>query len=447
MYETLFNLSQRPFGCVPQVDQYYPAASIEAARTTLARCLQRAEGVGLLVGPAGTGKTLLCQLLAEQFKGEFQVALLGSGRIATRRALLQAILYELGQPYRGMDEGDLRLSLAEHLTLDDRCPRGAVLLVDEAHALPLRLLDEIRVLTNLAHEGQPRVRLLVAGNRMLEEHLASPKLESFNQRVVARCYLEALNRTETQEYIYSRIAAVGGQGPQIFPAEACQSVYKATDGVPRLVNQVCDHALLLAYAAGQRTLEPARVEEAWADLQQLPTPWNEQPQPSDNIIEFGGLEDDASETASSDADQPAAETESPPSESSLHLAPEPADTNEDTSETEAADLEASEQLRQIQEMLADVRARVLSRRLDRARGRTGVRRRGASVPRGVCARGSHQGPLRDGDGSDRLGRRARRRLSLAGSAAYVLSGRDGRRGNRSMVRRGNARCRQASRRN
>ena len=126
MYETFFNLNQRPFGCVPRVDQYYPAASIEAARATLARCLERAEGVGLLVGPAGTGKTLLCQLLAEQFKGEFQVALLGSGRIATRRALLQAILYELGQPYRGMDEGELRLSLAEHLTLErPKCPRGA----------------------------------------------------------------------------------------------------------------------------------------------------------------------------------------------------------------------------------------------------------------------------------------------------------------------------------
>ena len=249
------------------------------------------------MGPAGTGKTLLCQLLAEQLKGAFQVALLGSGRIGTRRALLQAILYELGQPYRGMDEGELRLALAEYLTLDDECPQGMVLLVDEAHALPLRLLDEIRVLTNLAHEGQPRVRLVLAGNRMLEEHLASPKLDSFNQRVVARCYLESLNRDGDARLHPCPDCRGGRRGPQIFPGRSLPSVYKATDGVPRLINQVCDHALLLAYAAGQRQLEPARVEEAWADLQQLPTPWNEQPQPSGDMIEFGGLDDEPAEAA------------------------------------------------------------------------------------------------------------------------------------------------------
>ena len=101
---------------MPRVDHYFPAAGIEAARTTLARCVERAEGVGLLVGPTGTGKTLLCQILAEQFRGAFHVALLSSGRLTTRRGLLQAILYELGQPYRGMDEGELRLSLVEYLT-------------------------------------------------------------------------------------------------------------------------------------------------------------------------------------------------------------------------------------------------------------------------------------------------------------------------------------------
>ena len=79
MYETFFNLNRRPFGCVPRAEQYFPAAGIEAARATLTRCIERAEGVGLLVGPAGTGKTLLCQLLAEQFTGPV------SGRPAQRR--------------------------------------------------------------------------------------------------------------------------------------------------------------------------------------------------------------------------------------------------------------------------------------------------------------------------------------------------------------------------
>ena len=187
---------------------------------------------------------------------------------------------------------------------------------------------------------------------MLEEHLASPKLESFTQRVVARCYLEALNRAETQDYIMPQIAAAGGEGPQIFPAEACQSVYKATDGVPRLINQVCDHALLLAYAAGQRQLDAARIEEAWADLQQLPTPLERtDASPDRNIIEFGGLDDEPAEAAqASDPDQPAAEPEALPEAASLHIMPE----SEDGDDAEVGELEPADQLRHIQDMLADV---------------------------------------------------------------------------------------------
>ena len=159
-----------------------------------------AAGIGMVVGPSGTGKTLLCRMLAEHFKERFKVAMLCSGRLSTRRALLQAIHYELGQPYRGMDEGELRLALVDYLTLGEDCPTGMVLLVDEAHTLPYRLFEEIRMITNLVCNGQPRVRLVLAGGPLLEERLASPKLESFSQRLVARCYLEPLSRTETQKY-------------------------------------------------------------------------------------------------------------------------------------------------------------------------------------------------------------------------------------------------------
>ena len=274
MYETYFNLTERPFASVPRTDHYYPAAVIDAARNTLTRCVDRGEGVAMIIGPSGTGKSLLCQVLAEQFQKTFQVALLASTHLDTRRSLLQAILYELNRPYRGMDEGELRLSLVDYITLSDDCSRGVVLLVDEAHHLPLRLLDEIRSLTNLTRDMQPAVRMVLAGSHVLEERFASPKLESFSQRISARCYLEAFQRSETQAYIQSRISACGGRGAEIFPAETCQMVHKATDGVPRLINQVCDHVMLLAYAAGIRRIEAAHVEEAWADLQQLPTPWN-----------------------------------------------------------------------------------------------------------------------------------------------------------------------------
>lgn len=300
MYEAFFQLQRRPFAAAPRVDQYFPARSIEAARQNLARCIERAEGAGMLIGPSGSGKTLLVQTLAEQFRDQYAIALLATGHLTTRRAMLQAILFELGLPYRGLEEGELRLSLIDHLLPSSQCPRGMLLLLDEAHALPLRLLEEVRMITNFMRDGQPRVRLVMSGGPALEERFASPKLESFSQRVSTRCYLESLDRGETAAYVRAQLASLGGNPDQIFAPEALDQVYRATDGIPRLVNQLCDHALVMGFAGGRATVTADGIEEAWADLQQLPTPWNEsRPKTrvatgNDNVVEFGHLEDESS---------------------------------------------------------------------------------------------------------------------------------------------------------
>ncbi|HIQ20412.1 MAG TPA: AAA family ATPase [Planctomycetes bacterium] len=299
MYEAFFGLARRPFPSVPCTESYFPATGIESARQVLTRCIERSEGVGLLIGPSGTGKSLLCRMLAESFRGSFDVVFLSSGRLGTRKALMQAILFELGQPYRGMDEGELRLALADYLTSSSGAQAGMLLVVDEAHTLSPRLLEEIRTITNLVCDGQPRTRLVLSGSAALEERLASPKLESFSQRIAARCYLEPLNRTETEQYVWAQIEGAGGQGRELFPPESCEAVYHATDGVPRLINQVCDHALLLAYADGCPEVDKGRVERAWADLQQLPTPFSadDQQEAEQVVIEFGRLDDDDEEAA------------------------------------------------------------------------------------------------------------------------------------------------------
>jgi type II secretory pathway predicted ATPase ExeA len=142
MYETFFKFHSRPFIPAPQINAYFPAAIIENARQTLSRLIERAEGPGVVCGPPGTGKTLLCLLLAEQFRERFSVVLLSCGRLKTCQAMFQAILYELGLPYRGMDEGELRLSLVDFLEPKSDGQAGLLLLVDEAHTLPWRLLDE-----------------------------------------------------------------------------------------------------------------------------------------------------------------------------------------------------------------------------------------------------------------------------------------------------------------
>ena len=296
MYESFFRLSQRPFVPAPQAEAYLPTGSLEHARQTLTRCLDRGEGPGLVIGPAGTGKSLLCHVLAKHFRGRFQIAMLSAARLCTRRALLQNILYELRLPYREMDESELRLSLIDHLEPRAGGPEALLLLVDEAHTLPLRLLEEIRLLTNLAQGGQSRVRLVLAGNMSLEERLNNPKLESFLQRIVARCYLQPLARDETIFYIQEQIRRSGVTADGLFTGDAQTAIHTATDGIPRLINQLCDHALMLAALGGHRKIDAGGIEEAWADLQQLPVPLHDPPSlgasagSSSGVVEFGQLD-------------------------------------------------------------------------------------------------------------------------------------------------------------
>ncbi len=301
MYESFFGLSQRPFAAAPLVERYFPASSIDGARQALSRCIERAEGCGLCISGPGMGKSLLLAVLGDQFSESFTAVLLSAGSWANRRELLQAICYELKIPYHGLDEGELRLALVNQLTRTDKHRRGIVLLVDEADTLSIPLLEEVRMLSNLVRGGEPCVRLVLAGNLRLEEKFASPQLASFNQRVTCRTYLEPFDRSETSDYVRFQIAVAGGRAEQVFDPAAVDAVYRASDGIPRLVNQMCDHALLLAYNQEQRPVNAVGVEAAWADLQQLPSPWQEPTKTSRiadgaaSFIEFGSLDDEEEE--------------------------------------------------------------------------------------------------------------------------------------------------------
>src|SRR5690606_20007144 len=123
---------ERVFPTHARVERYYPSSAAEEARTLLRRCLERGEGPALLVGSPGTGKSMLLQILAHDLEGRWPVACLTSAQLCTRRALLQSILFELGQPFRQRDEGELRLELTEFLQSPTAGDRGAVLMVDEA---------------------------------------------------------------------------------------------------------------------------------------------------------------------------------------------------------------------------------------------------------------------------------------------------------------------------
>ncbi len=296
MYESWFRFRRRPFAAAPRVDDYYPAESSESARKSLIACVQRGAGPGLLIGATGSGKSTLCHQLLCHFRTRTAVATISCSGLAARRALFQNILFELGRPYRDLDEGELRLSLVDYLTSRDAAHAGTVLLFDDAHYLSPELFEDLRMLCGMVRDGHWCVHVVLAGTIRLEEILAVPNLESLHQRIAARCYLEPFRLRETAAYVRRQFERVDGKADEVFVAGALTAIHQCSGGTPRLINQLCDHALLLAATGGRSQLDEHGICEAWSDLQHLPPPENESQTALavNEIVEFGSLDHEPS---------------------------------------------------------------------------------------------------------------------------------------------------------
>jgi type II secretory pathway predicted ATPase ExeA len=321
MYEETYSLSTRPFTSTPFVRHYFAAQAMQQSLASCRLSIDRGSGPVVIVGEPGTGKSLLLAMLEEQYRPHFSVVNLACGRLVERQELLQSILFELQLPYRGMSEGELRLSLMDYLKPSQACPNGVLLLVDEAHYLPVELLDEVRLITNYVRDGQPRVRLVMSGSQALEERLNDPKLDSFNQRIAARCFLSNLSQSESADYVMAHVDRAGGHGNQLFERSALRVVHELTNGCPRFINQLCEHAMILGSTRGAHSICENLVRESWADVQNLPGTFirsrdaessktgggsnhsagglkeNE----SWTVIEFGSLDDGETEAPASEA--------------------------------------------------------------------------------------------------------------------------------------------------
>ncbi len=288
-----------PFAASPDPRRYVPVGSIEQARLRIMRAIDRDEGPAVLVGPTGTGKTLLCQCLAAAYRNSMEVALLSDAKLCTRRALLQTILFHLNVPYREREEGELRLSLMDRLRpgAGEGGRDGLLLIVDEAQALAPRLIEELRMLAGMVREGQSRVRLVLAGNMRFEERLSEPSMEPLTQRVAARCYLHPLHLDETRDYIREHMRRVGVDLHAVMDEGAIQAVHNAAVGLPRVINQLMDQAVISAESCKASRIDTATIEAAWCELNQLPAPFVdrdpvERQSTIDSVIEFGELDGD-----------------------------------------------------------------------------------------------------------------------------------------------------------
>lgn len=278
---------ERPFPTVPAPEHYLPIGPIDEAIRRLCRMISRGEALGVVMGPPGTGKTLLGQTLISLHRATHQAVLLGEMRFGTRAGLIRHLLHQLGRPARDTDEDTLHLTLVDRLTSDAEQHRPILLVIDEAQALSADLLDEVRMLTNLVRGGRPLVQTVLLGGPALEDALADPHLESFVQRIAARCYLHPLNLEETAFYIRESLKPIGITVDE----DAIRAVHFASAGIPRLVNHLMDGAVELAKVRQSNRVDHACVQIAWADSQQLPSPvLDAEIRPLPSTIEFGDLD-------------------------------------------------------------------------------------------------------------------------------------------------------------
>jgi type II secretory pathway predicted ATPase ExeA len=265
MYETHFGLRRRPFRATPDSGCYYPATAHERALARLLEGLADGEGLVLLTGEPGTGKTLLCHCLLERL-GEATSVFLTHGRFAGRSGLLQAILYDLSLPHRAWAEQELRLALTDFLLANYANGKTTVLVVDEAHHLEPDLLEELRLLGNLESRSGKALQVVLAAQPSLLATLSRPDLVSLSQRLAVRAVVEPMTPAEAADYLLHQLRLAGVTPEEVITAEALELLARGARGIPRLLNQAAHQALALAAAAGARPADAEAAVEALAQL-------------------------------------------------------------------------------------------------------------------------------------------------------------------------------------
>lgn len=265
MYESRFGLQRRPFPSLPDNALYYPATGHESVLATLARGLADDEGFVLCTGAPGLGKSLLAQRLLEQLGDGIESAFLANSHVPNRTGLLQAILFELGQPHEGSEQS-LRLRLTEKLleTVDNG--KRTILVIDEAQHLSADLLEELRLWGNLEAGAGKAIQVVLLGLPQTLELFQRSELTALRQRVVVRCQLVPLAIEESLDYLMHHLRWAGGQPEKILDESAAEILARGTLGVPRLINQAAHQALSIAAQGDMETVDAEAAMEALALL-------------------------------------------------------------------------------------------------------------------------------------------------------------------------------------
>ena len=271
MYADHFGLVESPFSTTPDPRFSYTNSLYREAFATLRYGIEARKGFIVITGEAGTGKTTLLRRLMRSVEATVHTAFVFNTHLSFNE-LLRMVLNDLGVPSTSDDKLTLIGQLNDYLVAQLERDHTVALLVDEAQDLSNEMLEELRLLSNLETDRAKLIQIVLMGQPELELKLDQPELRQLKQRVAIRCRLAPLSSSEVAPYIDSRLQTVGYKGAALFDSESVNTVALYSKGIPRLINVICDNALLVAYATSQSKVSAKIIGEVARDLQLMESP-------------------------------------------------------------------------------------------------------------------------------------------------------------------------------
>jgi general secretion pathway protein A len=272
MYEKFFHFSELPFNLTPDPRFFFFSKKHEEAFEHILFGIKQRRGFIVISGEVGIGKTTLCRLLLDRLDkidSRLKTALIFNPSLTTIE-LLQAINRDYGIKHQSSSKGELVSELNSFLLRELSLGGNALLIIDEAQNLSTECMEEIRMLSNLETEKEKLIQILLVGQPELQAKLGLQELRQLNQRITLRYHIQPLDLEETRAYIGYRLKVAGGQDRVLFTPKALERIYQASSGIPRLINAICDKALLAAFVDEARVVNENCVSKALPELAVTP---------------------------------------------------------------------------------------------------------------------------------------------------------------------------------
>jgi general secretion pathway protein A len=266
MYLEHFQLTELPFRLSPDPAFLYLSKHHARAKAYMESTIWFTDGFVVITGEIGSGKTTLLETFLRELEKDVVVAQVAQTQVSPIE-FLQSVLVQFGFTPFKMRKAELIATLNQFLVEQYAAGRKVLLIVDEAQNLSNRVLEEIRMLSGVETTKEKVLRIILAGQPELNEKLDSPELVQLTQRIRLRFHLTALTPEETQAYILHRLEVAGAHGRQLFEPDTIPVIYRYTGGVPRLVNTLCDTALMIAFSSGVPAVTPVELKAAIDELQ------------------------------------------------------------------------------------------------------------------------------------------------------------------------------------